>query len=278
LPPSQAAVRRLEFLGQALLEPETEIDGAPVGGLSGLTYDRSRDVFYAISDDPSASAPARFFTLAIDLSKGFLEPGDARAIESTELKTPAGETFPTKTIDAEAIALSPGSTLFISSEGHAETFVAPFVREFELDGTAKRSLPLDDKYLPRLKGWVPKRKRRQGVQHNMAFESLTLSPSARWLFVAIENALHQDGPAADLDRPSPSRIIRYDAESGEAVAEYLYWTEAVPQAPVPPDGFTSCWPWMRIDYSPWSGLFRSGSATLSGSSRSISKARPTSPR
>ncbi len=31
--------------------PKRKYEGTPVGGLSGITYDRQRDRFYAISDD-----------------------------------------------------------------------------------------------------------------------------------------------------------------------------------------------------------------------------------
>ena len=42
----------LEFLDSYDL-PKTEFAGTIVGGLSGITYDRLRDRFYALSDDPA---------------------------------------------------------------------------------------------------------------------------------------------------------------------------------------------------------------------------------
>jgi uncharacterized protein YjiK len=49
----------LDFLGEYRL-PKTKFKDTPVGGLSALTYDRQRNKFYALSDDRSQFAPARF--------------------------------------------------------------------------------------------------------------------------------------------------------------------------------------------------------------------------
>jgi 3-phytase len=39
----------------------------PIGGLSGVTYDAVNKRFYAISDDRSQVAPARFYTFTANL-------------------------------------------------------------------------------------------------------------------------------------------------------------------------------------------------------------------
>ena len=54
---------RLQFLGQAIVPTGTTFAGTTVGGLSSITYDRSRGVFYSLSDDQSQINPARFYTL-----------------------------------------------------------------------------------------------------------------------------------------------------------------------------------------------------------------------
>ncbi|HEY9729781.1 MAG TPA: esterase-like activity of phytase family protein, partial [Chroococcales cyanobacterium] len=56
----------LDFLGDYQL-PKTKYKDTPVGGLSALTYDRQRNKFYALSDDRSAFAPARFYTLGLSV-------------------------------------------------------------------------------------------------------------------------------------------------------------------------------------------------------------------
>jgi hypothetical protein len=58
----------LDFLGEYQL-PKTKFKDTPVGGLSALTYDRQRNKFYALSDDRSQFAPARFYTLALSVKR-----------------------------------------------------------------------------------------------------------------------------------------------------------------------------------------------------------------
>ena len=67
---------RLQFLGQAIIPTGTTFAGTTVGGLSSITYDARRGVFYSLSDDQSQINPARFYTLRIDLSDGHLDNGD----------------------------------------------------------------------------------------------------------------------------------------------------------------------------------------------------------
>src|SRR6478735_4214076 len=42
----------IEYRGQAIVPTGTTFQGTQVGGLSSITYDAERGVFYTISDDP----------------------------------------------------------------------------------------------------------------------------------------------------------------------------------------------------------------------------------
>lgn len=239
LPAVAAGVGALEFLGRSVVELEPE-PGAelvePLGGLSGLTYDPARSSrdegpsrYYSISDDASVHAPARFYTLEVQLTDGKLEEGGVRAVASTVLKDFGGEPFPRYAIDGEGIALAVDGTLFISSEGHVDTGVGPFLRRFSLNGESLEALPLPDYYQP-VAGTT-------GIRHNLGFEALTMESSGVNLWSGIENALVQDGPEAVPGGPSASRILRFDlgvgsggagaAPGSRLAAEYLYWNEPV---------------------------------------------------
>lgn len=215
----------LEFLGEYRL-PKLNFEGTPVGGLSGITYDRQRDRFYAISDDRSEQAPARFYTLKLLLDHPTAkplsaasppkEPADSSAspaiaspaigIQAVEveavtiLKGENGHPFAKGTVDLEGIALSPRQSLFISSEGVPSEGIAPFIDEFDLKtGQWRGKVPIPARYLP---DHQPNSKTDQpsGVQDNLGFESLTLdAPTAGTgqlepfrLFTATESALQQD--------------------------------------------------------------------------------------
>jgi hypothetical protein len=69
---------QLRFLGQAIVPTGTVFNGTTVGGLSSITYDSRRGVFYTLSDDPSQFQPARFYTVGIDLRDGRLSDSDVR--------------------------------------------------------------------------------------------------------------------------------------------------------------------------------------------------------
>lgn len=222
------SLTRLQFLGEARLPPRTRLGDTEVGGLSGLTFDPRRGVFYVVSDDSGGRGPARFYTVRLDLEAAGAVTG-VEVIGVTTLRDDRGEPLPRGSVDGEGIALLGDSSLFVSSEGHANRLVPPFVRRFDLDGRLAEELALPQGYLPRSD-------RRAGVRHNLGFESLTLTPDGRHLFTASENALLQDGPEAALGQRSPCRILRFDLASGRASGEFLYWTEPLAAAALVPDG------------------------------------------
>lgn len=214
----------LEFLGSYTL-PKQDFEGTKVGGLSGLTYDRQRNRLYAVSDDRSDFAPARFYTLRLALAPENIPENTSRdsahptrsasptsAIQSgiqsveiesvTSLKDETGQPYAKGTVDLEGITLSPKQTLYISSEGNAEQGIPPFVEEFELaTGQWQNRLPILERY-------KPDSDKQTGVQNNQGFESLTLSAISSdprepfRLFTATENALQQDLPMAQASPTS----------------------------------------------------------------------------
>jgi hypothetical protein len=98
-------------------------------------------------DDRSDFAPARFYTLKLDLDRANAEALRIKqvAIESvTTIMGEDGKPLSKGTIDPEGIALSPLETVFISSEGITKDGIPPFVREFDLkqgNGSAASRFP-----------------------------------------------------------------------------------------------------------------------------------------
>lgn len=221
----------LELLGEARLPRVLFFEGALVGGLSALAYDPGRGVYYALSDDRGQLGPARFYTLEIGLEDGRLLPDEIAVVGVTRLRDADGRPFAAGSIDPEGLALSSRGTLFLSSEGDADAGVAPFVREFGLDGAHRRDFALPAAYLP-------DGERRRGVRTNLGFEALTLTPDGGALFTAVENALVQDGPRAGLGRRSPARLLRLDPAGGGPAGEYLYLTDPVAAPPLIPGTLT----------------------------------------
>ena len=80
----------LQFLGEEILPTGLQFDGTEVGGLSSIAYDADLDRYYVISDDQSVIDPARFYTFALDVADGNLDPGDVVITDVTTLLDGAG--------------------------------------------------------------------------------------------------------------------------------------------------------------------------------------------
>lgn len=235
----------LDFLGEYRL-PKMEFAGTPVGGLSGITYDRQRDRFYAISDDRSNLAPARFYTLKLVVGNsdsstdGSDDPIGIQNVEIEKVTTlydQNGEPFAAGTIDLEGIALSPRQSVFIASEGAVKDGAAPFINEFDLEtGQWRSQLPIPTRFLPaEVDG------RAIGLQDNLGFESLTLNDNGAAgglepfrVFTATEAPLQQDlalSESSDPTQPAPVRMMHYLAGDNQAtlLSEHLYLVEPPPQ-------------------------------------------------
>ncbi|BAY93568.1 MULTISPECIES: esterase-like activity of phytase family protein [unclassified Tolypothrix] len=214
-------VSSIEFMGEATIPKGLLVQNTLVGGLSGITYDANNDVYYAISDDRGNKASARFYTLKIDLSQGSLKNNGVATIGVTTLLNENGEKFSPGTSDTEGIALTHKKTVFISSEGDSGESSNLFIKEFSLsNGKAIATLPIPDKFLRN-------KNSQHGIRNNLAFESLTITPDKNKLFTATENALMQDGPAAQPNISTPCRILQYNLLTKQPEKEFLYLTEAV---------------------------------------------------
>lgn len=245
----------VDFLGEYRL-PKQDFDGMPVGGLSGITYDRQTDRFYAISDDRSERGPARFYTLKLQLGAVANPAASPEAGSSddrpigitsleiervTRLSDEAGEPFAAGTIDLEGIALSPRRSLYIASEGVADAGIKPFIDEFDLEtGQRLSRLPIPPGFTPQtIEGQAI------GVQDNQGFESLTINANGSnsplepfRLFTATESSLQQDlplasEPASEAASPSetavqlPIRLLHYLVGQDQTIllSEHLYQLE-----------------------------------------------------
>jgi hypothetical protein len=222
---------RLDFRGQAIVPTGTMFQGTTVGGLSSMAYDRSRGVYYAISDDPSQLQPARYYTLGIDVSHGRLSDADISFRKVTTLLAPDGQPYSALSLDPEGLGLTCDRKLVITSEGFSDRLIPPFVRLYSLDGRFLRELPVPSPFQPTAD-------QSSGVRLNLAFESAGISPNCRHLFTATENALYQDGPAATTANGSPARIMRYDLRRNTLDRQWVYETDPVAEPPVPATQFS----------------------------------------
>jgi len=227
-PPAPDRIGELTDVGTATLPTGFTFAQTEVGGLSGITYDTRRDRFYAVSDSRGDNGPARFYTLKLNWNSEPLQLDSVEVVGVTFLVDSEGQSFPVGSVDPEGIAFD-GNSLWISSEGNGERSHPPFVKKFSLEGREVSELPIPDKFFAG--------DRNIGIRNNLALESLALTPDENTLFTATENALIQDGPEADENRGSPSRILRYNLAAGEPEGEFLYETESVVASSILSGGF-----------------------------------------
>lgn len=217
IPVYALTVLGVSFLGQATFPTGFTFEKTEVGGLSGITYDPGRQIYYAISDDRAQKGPARFYTLKTEFEADKLNQEGVSFLKVTALLDERSKPFPPLSVDLEGIAFT-GKSLLVASEGDSGQKINPFIREFSLEGRQLRTLPIPQKFLPSVDG-------KRGVRNNLSLETLALSPNRKYLFTATENALVQDGDKPSLSSGSPCRILRYDWDSGQPNAEFIYITE-----------------------------------------------------
>lgn len=225
----EVSVGDISFVDIVTFPTGTTFAGTEVGGLSGITYDGARDVYYVLSDDRSEEDPSRYYTVEIDVSGGQLA---VNFVDVTFLRDENGDLFAPFAIDPEGIELVRPGQLYVSTEGDDDTVPVsdPEIMRFNPVGRQTREMPVPDKYLYTVDDG-------NQVRDNLAFESITSTPDQRYLYVATENALENDGPISTLDNYSPSRFLQYHLPRQRPLKEYVYCVDPIPQAPVPPDEF-----------------------------------------
>ncbi|HZC25794.1 MAG TPA: esterase-like activity of phytase family protein, partial [Actinopolymorphaceae bacterium] len=149
---SSDSLQRVRLLGEDVIPQGLTMDGAGVGELSGLDYDRHTGTWYFLSDD-SEEGPARFYTADIAVDAHGL--GKVRLTGAADIRRTDGSVFPPlasndpEVADPESIRVDPRSgALWWSSEGKREVpadgsapaLVDPWVRQMTTHGQFLRQV------------------------------------------------------------------------------------------------------------------------------------------
>jgi 3-phytase len=237
--PGLAQAQPISFLGEYDIAPKSlDVQDTTVGGLSGLTYDAKRDVYYVISDDRGEFGPARFYTVKLDIAADGLH--DVQFVAMTPLDSdaemPGIQPYAPGDSDTEDIVLLPDDTLVISSERDRTN--QPWLRHFALDGSLLGEIPLPALFVPATGPDAQGRTvQTRGVRPNLAFEGLAWAPEEQALYAINEESLAQDGPLARTATGTQDRLLRFDWNDGHPAAgrQAVYLTEPIFAASVPAD-------------------------------------------
>jgi hypothetical protein len=227
----------LSYLGQQIVPAATMFRGVPVGGLSSIDRVSATGHYLAICDDRSDRAPARFYELALDLSKfkRSATPGDAGVswIGMTTILDLDGKPFARNKVDPESLRLDAKRNLIYWSNEGARTSSGmqnPTVRRMRIDGTPAGEFPVPAYFKPSgSAGGLAAGD--GGIYNNLAFESIAITPDGKTLWTIAENGLAQDSLPAAVGRGSRTRMLSFDLDTGKAAAEYVYEVGSVPFPP-----------------------------------------------
>jgi len=222
--PVPATFDDVRVIGVQTLANDLTVDDTAVGGLSGIDYDATTGQWVAISDDRSDLAPARFYTLNLDITAESFT--SAEITGAVTLKQANGEAYPNRDAggnvpDTESIRVDPiTGDLWYTSEGSQKLVIDPFIAATTWDGDfiAAPELPaLFEMSADKL----------TGPRDNLVFEGLTFSADGTSIWFNTEGALYQDGPVATTEQGQTVRITNID-RSGNVLAQYAYVTEPIP--------------------------------------------------
>ncbi|MDT3443384.1 esterase-like activity of phytase family protein [Pseudofrankia sp. BMG5.37] len=163
-PPGAVAVGFSDALNKLVVNGET------VGGLSALAYDPRRHAYAAVVDR-TGTLPARLWF--------FTNPASPKVVGTLVLKNAAGVAYDGTNFDGEGLVVLPDGQYAVSSE------TEPSIRIFDRTGTEVASLPVPARFQVAPAG---------EAINNATLEGLTISPSERFIYAAMEGALSGDAP------------------------------------------------------------------------------------
>jgi hypothetical protein len=239
-----AQAQNLSYIGQQIVPTGTVYQSTTIGGLSGIDYIASTGQYIAISDDRSAINPARYYGLALDLSQftRSATPGNSGvSFQSvTTILQSGGTPYAANTLDPESIRVNPnnGALVWTNEGQRSGTFQNPTVREMTTGGSYLRDYSVPSAFLP-VGSAAGTASGDAGINNNLAFENLTFSTDGKTLYTATENGLVQDSPSATPLNGSLSRILAFDATTGQAGAQYVYNVTPVVLPPQPAGQFAT---------------------------------------
>lgn len=239
--PTASSISQLQFLGEVDMPHNLQFKNTTVGGLSGIDYDVSNNLYYLISDDRSATNPARFYT-----AKLFITPKGIDSVvfvdvihmqQANGTVYPNNKQNPSKTPDPEAIRYNPITKQLIwTSEG--ERIVNK--KDTVLENPAITSITATGTYIDTF--MLPLQLQMQAIEkgprQNGVLEGLTFANNYKYLYVNVEEPLYEDGPRAMLtDTTAWIRIIKYDVATKQPLQQYAYKLDPIAHAATPADAF-----------------------------------------
>lgn len=210
----------LKFIGEYEFLTDTSFHSVPLGGLSGLAMNSNGNLV-AISDDRGKYDHPRYVEFKIELEEGKLSLAPK---DMLYLKNIGGRDFINNQLDPEDIVILNDKNFFIVSEKNLKgDLLKPEIIKFNHKGILIEPLEIPTDFI--VEG-------NKGIRRNKGFESLAISADEKFLFVANEDALLQDGDAASINHGSKLRLLKYE-KKGNRYEYDKYFTYPLSKVPNP---------------------------------------------
>ncbi len=213
-----------------------------VGFFSDLYYDNLRNEWWGVSDRGpgggtlSYETRAQRFTLDVAANGAISNFQIAETVKFTAGGQALNGLAPSPTgvlgrsFDPEGLVIVPGSGHILVADEYG-----PSLRMFNRAGEQIRAFTPPANLVPKVGSTVDYSATpgtaagslTSGREPNRGFEGLAISPDGKYAYAMLQNGTVQDGyNTATGTRGQYTRIVKFDMETGEAVAQYAYKLES----------------------------------------------------
>jgi hypothetical protein len=212
-----------------------------VGYFSDIYYDPHRGQWWGLSDRGPGGGTLNYgtrvqrFSVKIDKKTGAIS--DFRIRKTVLFTDESGASLdgiapnPTSVLgnsfDPEGFVVNPRDGHFLVSDEYG-----PSLYEFDRDGkllrrfaTPANLVPRNASVTPSVPNFAGDSGNTAGKRTNRGFEGLAISPDGAFAYAMLQSAMLDEGGGDGVC----NRIVKFDTESGEAVAQYAYQMETAGQ-------------------------------------------------
>jgi hypothetical protein len=210
----------------------TSANDGRVGFFSDLYYDPRRNEWWGLSDRGPGGGTLNYdtrvqrFTIDINPVTGaisnFKIADTVKFFDGSQAlngKAPDPTSVLGRAFDPEGFVVNPRNGNFLVSDEYG-----PSLYEFNRSGLLVKTYTTPGNLIPRNASNVPNYANdtgnSAGKRSNRGFEGLAVSPDGKYAFAMLQSPMLDDGGAAQTG--SFTRIVKFDTETGEAVAQYAY--------------------------------------------------------
>lgn len=225
-------VNGLALDGAALdLSGGSSVNNGRLGYFSDIYYDSNRNEWWGLSDRGPGGGTISYdtrvqrFTLDVDQNTGAIsnfKVAETVIFKSGNQSLNGLAPNPSNTLglahDPEGVVINPKNGNFLISDEYG-----PSVREFNRKGELLRTFITPANLIPRdgstgVPNFGSDTGNTAGKRVNRGFEGLAISPDGKYAFAMLQSAMLDEGGS----NGSVNRIVKFDVETGTAVAQYAY--------------------------------------------------------